>query len=231
MALSTRVWGAGKRLLIGGALLLTYLLFAAASMRLALKTRDVVVPSLAGKTVNEASGILIESGLNLKVEENQADGRDRACGPGHQSGSAAGRSDASRAKREGVGQRRAPVEHRAGPARRIGAYGAASLQQDGLQLASSAEIRSADYPTGTVVAQNPSPKSSGGRVALLVNRGERAATYVMPDLIGVNGDRAARPAPNARLSRVDGGRPPLPGRAGRDRPPTESAGRLPGGAR
>ena len=29
------------------------------------------------------------------------------------------------------------------------------LQQDGLQLASSAEIRSADYPTGTVVAQNP----------------------------------------------------------------------------
>ena len=60
-----------------------------------------------------------------------------------------------------------------------------------MQLASSAEIRSADYPTGTVVAQNPSPKSSGGRVALLVNRGERAATYVMPDLIGVNGDRAA----------------------------------------
>jgi beta-lactam-binding protein with PASTA domain len=28
-------------------------------------------------------------------------------------------------------------------------------------------------------------------VSLLVNRGERSATYVMPDLIGVNGDRAA----------------------------------------
>ena len=28
-------------------------------------------------------------------------------------------------------------------------------------------------------------------MSLLVNRGERAATYVMPDLIGVNGDRAA----------------------------------------
>jgi beta-lactam-binding protein with PASTA domain len=26
---------------------------------------------------------------------------------------------------------------------------------------------------------------------MLVNRGERDATYVMPDLIGVNGDRAA----------------------------------------
>ena len=30
-----------------------------------------------------------------------------------------------------------------------------------------------------------------GSVALLVNRGERGASYVMPDLIGVNGDRAA----------------------------------------
>jgi beta-lactam-binding protein with PASTA domain len=28
-------------------------------------------------------------------------------------------------------------------------------------------------------------------VALLVNRGERGARYVMPDLIGVNGERAA----------------------------------------
>jgi beta-lactam-binding protein with PASTA domain len=28
-------------------------------------------------------------------------------------------------------------------------------------------------------------------VALLVNRGERSSGFVMPDLIGVNGDRAA----------------------------------------
>ena len=28
-------------------------------------------------------------------------------------------------------------------------------------------------------------------MALLVNRGERGVTFVMPDLIGVNGDRAA----------------------------------------
>ena len=46
MALKTRVWSAGKLLLLGGALLLTYVLFAAASMRLALKTREVEVPAL-----------------------------------------------------------------------------------------------------------------------------------------------------------------------------------------
>ena len=47
-------------------------------------------------------------------------------------------------------------------------------------------------PADTVVAQTPPPQSSRGRAStLLVNRGERGATYVMPDLIGVNGDRAA----------------------------------------
>jgi hypothetical protein len=70
-ALTTRVWGAGKLLLLGGALLLTYVLFAAAAMRVALKTRDVVVPSLLGKTVNEASASLSEARLSLKVEEGR----------------------------------------------------------------------------------------------------------------------------------------------------------------
>jgi beta-lactam-binding protein with PASTA domain len=42
-----------------------------------------------------------------------------------------------------------------------------------------------------VIGQTPAPKSNAPRVALLVNRAERGTTYVMPDLIGVNGDRAA----------------------------------------
>jgi serine/threonine-protein kinase len=65
------------------------------------------------------------------------------------------------------------------------------IQQDGLESGGISEIRSSDYPTDVVVSQTPPPSSQGGPVALLVNRGERAATYVMPDLIGVNGDRAA----------------------------------------
>ena len=65
------------------------------------------------------------------------------------------------------------------------------LQQDGLELTGVAEIRSAEYPSDAVIAQTPPPKSNAPQVALLVNRGERGATYVMPDLIGVNGDRAA----------------------------------------
>ena len=65
------------------------------------------------------------------------------------------------------------------------------LQQDGLTLAGVAEIRSRDYAAEAVVAQEPAPTVEGDRVALLVNRGGQATRYVMPDLIGVDGDRAA----------------------------------------
>ena len=65
------------------------------------------------------------------------------------------------------------------------------LQQEGLALAAISEVRTGEYPADAVIAQTPPPKSAAPRVALLVNRGERGATYVMPDLIGVNGDRAA----------------------------------------
>ena len=53
------------------------------------------------------------------------------------------------------------------------------------------EIRSALYPPDVVVAQDPPPSTQTAEIRLLVNRGEDRATYVMPDLIGLNGDRAA----------------------------------------
>ena len=191
MALSTRVWGAGKRVLLAGALVLTYILFAAVAVRLAIKTRDVVVPPLNGKTVNEATGILGGAGLNLKVEE--APRVDAAVPAGRiisQDPPAGFKTRRERSVKVWVsaGPRASSVPALLGESERTALLRA---QQDGLQLAPVAEIRSADYPVGTVIAQNPPPKSSGARLALLVNRGERGDTYVMPDLIGVNGDRAA----------------------------------------
>jgi len=41
------------------------------------------------------------------------------------------------------------------------------------------------------VAQNPPPSTRADAVTLLVNRGEQTTSYVMPDLIGVDGERAA----------------------------------------
>ncbi len=42
-----------------------------------------------------------------------------------------------------------------------------------------------------MIAQDPAPGAHSATVALLVNRAERGASYVMPDLIGVDGDRAS----------------------------------------
>ena len=191
MALSRRVWGAGKRLLIAGGLLLTYVVFAAASMRIALRSRDAIVPSLSGKTVNDASAVLTSSGLNLKVEEARRPDPVVPAGRIITQDPVAG----TRTRRErsvkvwvSAGPRVIQVPLLVGESERTAQLRA---QQDGLTLLPESEIRSADYPVGAVIAQNPPQKTNADQVALLVNRGERGATYVMPDLIGVNGDRAA----------------------------------------
>ena len=191
MALTTRVWGAGKLLLLAGALVVTYLLFAAASMRLALKTREVLVPSLAGRTVNEASALLADAGLTLKVEEGARIDPKVPAGQiltqEPQAGISTRRQRSVKVWISG-GPRALAVPAFLGESERMAEMRA---KQNGLELRARAEIRSGEYPAGSVVAQSPPPKSSSAQVALLINRGERGTSYVMPDLIGVNGDRAA----------------------------------------
>ena len=191
MALTTRVWSAGKLLLLAGALLGTYLLFAAASMRLALKTREVRVPSLAGRTVNEASALLADAGLTLKVEEGARIDPKVPAGQiltqEPQAGISTRRQRSVKVWISG-GPRALAVPSFLGESERMAEM---RVRQDGLELRPVTEIRSGDYPAGSVVAQSPPPKSASAQVALLINRGERGTSYVMPDLIGVNGDRAA----------------------------------------
>src|SRR5687767_3746825 len=191
MALTTRVWSAGKLLLLAGALLGTYLLFAAASMRLALKTREVRVPSLAGRTVNEASALLADAGLTLKLEEGTRIDPKVPAGQILTQDPQAGIS--TRRQRSvkvwiSAGPRSLTVPALLGESERAAQM---RIEQNGLQVRAVAEIRSAEYAAGSVVAQSPDAKTTGSQVALLVNRGERGTSYVMPDLIGVNGDRAA----------------------------------------
>ena len=191
MALTTRVWSAGKLLVLAGALVATYLLFAAASMRLALRAREVQVPDLTSRTANEATALVAQLGLTLKVDDTRrpdptiAADRVLAQDP-------AARSIARRQRSVKIwlsaGPHSATVPALSGETERTAQL---RLAQDGLTLAAVSEIRSEDYASDLVVAQEPPAKTAGTHVALLVNRGERETTYVMPDLIGVNGDRAA----------------------------------------
>jgi beta-lactam-binding protein with PASTA domain len=191
MLFKKRVWSAGKLLLLAAALLATYALFAAAAMRIALRSREVVLPDLRGRTIGEATAALSEEGIRLRVEEpRRLDPRIPAGGIVAQD---PGPGTPVRPQRSikvwiSAGARASTVPPLEGQTSRTAEL---RLKQDGLDIADLAEIRSADYVPDAVVAQDPPAQTAATRVAILVNRGQAGATYVMPDLIGVNGDRAA----------------------------------------
>jgi serine/threonine-protein kinase len=141
--------------------------------------------------VNEASALLADSGLTLKVEEGaRLDPRVPAGQILAQEPQAGVSTRRQRSVKVWIsaGPRSLKVPAFVGESERAAEIRA---KQNGLALSRVAEIRSADYQVGAVVAQSPPPQSTSAQVALLVNRGERGTSYVMPDLIGVNGDRAA----------------------------------------
>ncbi len=190
MALRTHVWSVGKLLLLGGALIATYGLFAAASMRMALRAGEVQVPDLTNRTANEATGAAADLGLTIRVDETRRPDpkvpADRVVAQEPSAGSTARRQRSVRVWLS-AGSRAAVVPELIGETERAAQL---RLAQAGLELAGVSEIRSQAYPSEVVIAQ--AAPSAGVGVSLLVNRGERGASYVMPDLIGVSGDRAAK---------------------------------------
>jgi serine/threonine-protein kinase len=191
MPFGTRVWSAGKLLVLVGALAATFLLFAGIAMRAALRARAVDVPTLVGRTVNEASETLSARGLALRIEptpradETIPEGRivQQEPAPG-----APTRRQRTVRVWVSAGPRAMTVPPLIGQTERTAEI---RLEQEGLQVGTVSEFRSPDYPADAVVSQDPSPSSRAGSVSLLVNRGEQATTYVMPDLIGMDGERAA----------------------------------------
>ncbi len=191
MRFGTRVWGFGKLLLLVGALGVTYFLFFGLSMRVALRTRDVEVPPLLGRTVNDARQRLVELGLGLRIDDNQRSDEKIPAGQIMQQDPAAGvQTRRQRTIRVWVstGPRTITVPALVGQTERTAQI---RLDQDGLKISSITEFRSPDYPADAIVAQDPPPQSRAPQVSVLINRGEQAITYVMPDVIGMDGDRAA----------------------------------------
>jgi serine/threonine-protein kinase len=211
MRFGTRVWSLGKLLVLAGALGLTFLIFFGLSMRVALKAREVEVPPLLGRSVSAATQILAELDLGLRVDENERSDEKVPAGSIMQQDPPAGsQSRSQRTIRVWVsaGPRTTTIPLLVGQTERTAQL---RLEQDGLDIASVTEFRSPDYPADAVAAQDPPPQSSAPGVALLINRGEQATTYVMPDVIGMEGDRVAA-ALRARGFRVTiTGSQPYPG--------------------
>lgn len=191
MQLGPRVWSVGKLLLLGGALLATYLVFAAIAMRVAVRAREITVPDLVGRQLEAASSLAAEQGLTLRIDETRRP--DNKVPSGHVLGQDPPAGSTARRQRGirvwvSAGPRAIVAPRLVGESERAAQI---RLTQDGVATASIAEIRDAGYAPGVVVAQDPPPDTRTSEVHLLVNRGEDRITYVMPDLIGVNGERAA----------------------------------------
>jgi serine/threonine-protein kinase len=191
MPFTVRVWSVGRVLVLICALGGTFLLFFGVALRVALRAREVQVPVLVGKTVNDASQSLGALGLTLKVDParradplvppNRIMQQDPPAGAG------------ARVQRSirvwiSAGPRTTTVPLLVGQTERTARI---RMEQDGVQLDSVTEFRSPDYPADAVVSQDPPPDAKAPRVALLLNRGEQSSTYVMPDVIGTDGARVA----------------------------------------
>ena len=141
MALRTRVWTAGKLVLLAGGLVATYVIFAAASMRIALRTREVQTPDFTNRTANEAAAIAAELGLSLKIDDTRrldpkiAAGRVLAQEPS--AGSVARRQRTVRIWLS-AGQRAAMLPLLVGETERTAQL---RVSQDGLTLSDVSEIR------------------------------------------------------------------------------------------
>ena len=192
MALKTRVWTAGKTLLLVAGLVATFVVSAAGTMRLALRVREVTIPDLTNRSTTDATSAAGRLGLTLRVDDMRR--VDARIGAGRVVAQEPLPGAVARRPRNikvwlSAGPRALTLPSLVGETERTAQL---RLAQDGLALTAVSEIHSDDYPSDVVVAQEPPAKAaSGDRVSLLINRGARGATYVMPDLIGVSGDRAA----------------------------------------
>src|SRR4051812_32967861 len=69
MPLGTRVWGIGKVFVLLGALVATFVVFAAIGVRFALRAREVRVPNVVGQPLGDASRLRAALGLTLRVDD------------------------------------------------------------------------------------------------------------------------------------------------------------------
>lgn len=160
-------------------------------MRVANRARNVTVPDLVGKSVADATNLA--SSLDLQVRVDEARRPDPKVPAGMVLGQDPVAGSLVRRQRNlrvwiSAGAHIARAPNLLGETQRSAEI---RVAQEGLQIGTVSEIRSASYPPDVIVAQDPPPTTQTAQVRLLVNRGEDRATYVMPDLIGLNGERAA----------------------------------------
>jgi serine/threonine-protein kinase len=178
------VWNVGRFLVLLGALVATFGIFFLASLRVTTRAREVQVPDLRGKSVIDATAALTDLGLVLRVDEARHPDKtipaDHVLNQEPEPGSVVRKARVVRV-RVSDGQRD-PLVPVVSTLPETTAQDA--LTAEHVEIGYRAEVHSANYASGAVVAQDPDAGQRAGTVNLLINRGESNAGYVVPDLIG-----------------------------------------------
>jgi len=180
-----------KVFVVVGLLASAFFISVVVGLQLALKVREVTVPDLVGQPIDAATSFLAEQELHLRLEPlseinpsvplNHISSQDPAPGLTTRTQRSV-KVWLSSGNRAGsvpmlVGQSETSARRR--------------LNEDSLSLGALAEIHSSLYPSDAIVAQESPAPGTAAEVSVLLNLGERGATYVMPDLIGMRGTIAA----------------------------------------
>jgi len=146
---------------------------------------EITVPDLVGHTVPEATAALQPLGLTLEATPGEYDPRVPEGAIMSQAPAAGTATKPKRKVRVTVsrGTKTVLVPDFAKQSERTAAL---AIEKQGLTVGTVARV-SAPMPMDQIIAQDPSPSSTtfpGEKVSLLVSRGPREQTWVMPDLTG-----------------------------------------------
>jgi eukaryotic-like serine/threonine-protein kinase len=188
--------------------LLVFILAAAAflsaimTIRIAIRGRQVQMPSLAGKSVSDAETLLRQRGLDLKIADKVYD----AAPAGQivrQSPPAGIEVKVSQSAHVVVslGQMKITVPTLDGESLRVARI---ELLKSGLQLGEISQLYLDDVPGDAVLEQSQTPgtQATSPRVDVLMPEGPRPSAVVMPFLIGAQGADAQRQMTGAGFTNV-----------------------------
>src|SRR5213593_2579532 len=169
------------------------ILSALTAMRFAIRGREVVVPSVVGKTEDQAAEILAAAGLHLKVSSKRFSSE---VAEGHvadqiPSSGTHLKSNSSVKVLLSLGERRFAVPNLLGNSLRAAQL---TLNQRRLTLGNTLYAHTPEGDPSTVAYQSPVPGTQEGSdpsVNILISLGPPAQDFIMPDLIGRPADLVA----------------------------------------
>ena len=171
------------------------------AMRLAIRGNEVLVPDLAGKTIEGASRQLEASSLRVKVESRRFDDKapqDRIISQTPLANSQLKRDQTVRVILS-LGVKKVPVPELAGETIRAGQI---LLLRRGLNLGMLSTIYSSSHEKDEIIAQNPPPEAHFAKsllMSILVSAGPKPGDFYMPDLTGKDFEPASREIAGAGL--------------------------------